>query len=112
VSNEAVQMMLMGDAFEHADVGVMVWNAERRYVAVNQAACRLLGVTREELLDQPMGSVNRSPEAQEAIGRILEEAPARGSMAANGVDLEWLVFPTSLAGLEHVVGVMWEAGTV
>ena len=49
------QQTLLGDAAEHAEIGVMVWNEERRYVAVNTFACRLLGVSREELLGSQVG---------------------------------------------------------
>ena len=99
--------MLLGDAAEHADLGVLVWNADRRYVAANTRACELLGVTREQLLEQPVGSTNRSDEAQEAIAEVLRHVPSRGAMEVRGVELEWVVFPTALAGLEHVIGLMW-----
>jgi PAS domain S-box-containing protein len=107
--NEPVQMMLLGDAAEHAEAAIIVWNAERRYVAVNDKACELLGVTREELLDRPVGSTNRSPEAQSAIDAVLEHAPAKGTIAVQGAEVEWVVFPTTIAGLEHVVGIFWPA---
>ncbi len=106
--NEPVQMMLLGEAVEHASVGVVVWNAERRYVACNAKACALFGVSREQLLEQPVGANNRTTEAQEAIDSILGHAPSRGVTEVRGVDLEWVVFPTVLAGLQHVVGLMWE----
>ena len=33
-----------------SDAAVFVWDDDRNYVAVNQAACRLLGRTRDEIL--------------------------------------------------------------
>jgi PAS domain-containing protein len=111
-TNDAVQMMLLGDAAEHAEVGVLVWNAERRYVAANAKACALLGVERDQLLNQPVGATNRSAEAQQAIEAILRHVPARGRMPAGEVELEWLVFPTTLAGLDHVVGLFWDASSL
>jgi|tagenome__1003787_1003787.scaffolds.fasta_scaffold20583395_2 PAS domain-containing protein len=112
VANEAVQMMLLGDAAEHADVGVLVWNAERRYVACNRKACALLGVTRDQLLEKPVGATNRSAEAQEAIAALLAHVPAAGGTKLGETDLGWIVFPTTLAGLEHVIGIFWDASVL
>ena len=113
ISNEAVQMTLLGDAAEHAEVGVMVWNAERRYVAANRRACELVGTTRDALLAGHVGDTNRSPETQSVIDDILRRAPARGAMTiarpdGSSVEVEWLVFPTTLAGLPHIVGFLWD----
>ena len=107
--NEPVQMMLLGDAAEHADVAIIVWNEERRYVAANEKACELLGVTREELLDRPVGSTNRGPETQAAIEDILERTPSKGTITVRGAEHEWVVFRTTLAGLDHVIGLFWPA---
>ena len=49
-ANTLFQQTLLGDASEHAEIGVMVWNEERRYVAANDAACRMIGVSRSTLL--------------------------------------------------------------
>jgi PAS domain S-box-containing protein len=107
--NESVQIMLLGDAVEHADAGVLVWNAERRYVAVNTKACELLGVSREQLLDRPVGTTNQSEEAQSVIAQVLERAPAQGTTTVGDRELRWVVFPTKVAGLDHIVGFMWDA---
>ena len=106
--NEPVQMMLLGDAAEHAQVAIIVWNADRRYVAVNEKACELLGVSREELLERPVGTTNRSPEVAAAIDRILGHTPASGTVTLGGAELDWVVFETTIAGLEHVLGLFWE----
>ncbi|MGZ4290050.1 MAG: hypothetical protein ACXVQ3_05790 [Gaiellaceae bacterium] len=106
---DAVQTTLLGDAAAHAGLGILVWNAERRYVAANEKAAELVGTTRDRLLERPVGSTNRSAEAQETIDAILRHVPSRGSMRVGERDLEWVVFPTTLAGLEHVIGLFWEA---
>jgi PAS domain S-box-containing protein len=113
VPNEAVQTTLLGDAVEHAGVGVVVWNEDRRYVAVNPKACELFGTTREQLLAGAVGSTNRSPEAKTAIDAILAHVPAQGATPIRRADgtevmLEWLVFPTAIAGLDHIVGLCWD----
>ena len=113
LSNEAVQQTLLGDAAEHADVGILVWNEERRYVAANARACELVGVSREQLLAGRVGGTNRSPETGAVVDEILRHVPSRGGMTIDrpdgtSVDVEWVVFSTSLAGLPHVVGVFWD----
>jgi PAS domain S-box-containing protein len=115
--NEPVQMMLLGDAAEHAAVGIVVWNAERRYVAANPCACKLLGTTREALLDAPVGTMNRSEEAQAAIASLVANVPAQGTTPftrsdGSAIELAWIVFPSTIAGLEHIVGFMWDKTTL
>ena len=113
LEHEAVQQTLLGDASEHADVGVLVWNAERRYVAANPKACELVGATRAQLLAGRVGDNNRSSQTQGVVDAVVEKVPARGSMAierADGstVEVEWVTFPTTLAGLPHIIGLLWE----
>ena len=50
VSEPLIQSSLLGEAAEHAPFAILVSDEDGRYVAVNQAACTLLGYTREELL--------------------------------------------------------------
>ena len=50
VSEPLIQASLLGEAVEHGPAAVFVADEEGRYVAVNQAACALLGYSREELL--------------------------------------------------------------
>jgi len=108
-----VQQTLLGDAAEHAEVGVVVWNVERRYVAANPKACAMVGVTREQLLAGRVGDNNRSPETRQVVDGLVAEVPARGAMTVERSDggsteVEWVVFPTTLAGLPHIIGLMWE----
>ena len=50
VANPLIQATLLGEAVENGPVAVFVADENRRYVAVNQAACALVGYSREELL--------------------------------------------------------------
>jgi PAS domain-containing protein len=105
-----IQQTLLGDAAEHAEIGVMVWNEERRYVAVNVFACRILGVSREDLLGARVGDQNPTAAARDAIEASIEELPAFGrTPLPNGVTLDWITVASDVAGLPHIVGVMWEA---
>ena len=104
------QQTLLGDAAEHARIGIMVWNEERRYIAVNRCACEILGTTREELLGAQVGDHNRTDEARAAIETVLDELPAMGRIQLpNGTVVDWLTVASDVAGLPHIVGLMWEA---
>ena len=46
---EIRQQTLLGDAWERAEIGVVVFNDARRYLAVNAAYCALTGYSREEI---------------------------------------------------------------
>ncbi|MGH3003017.1 MAG: PAS domain-containing protein, partial [Gaiellaceae bacterium] len=48
---------LLGEAVECANTAVFVWNDDRRYVAVNEAACELVGLTRSELVGMRVGDL-------------------------------------------------------
>ncbi len=63
VSEPLIQASLLGDAIEHGPVAVFVADDQGRYVAVNQAACQLLGYSREELLTLRATDVARYEEA-------------------------------------------------
>ena len=104
------QQTLLGDAAEHAEIGIMVWNEERRYVAVNRFACQMLGVTREELLGSQVGDQNPTAAARERSRRRSRSCPppvARRSRTASSVD--WMTMASDVAGLPHILGLMWEA---
>ena len=63
VSEPLIQASLLGEAIENGPVAVLVADEHGRYVAVNQAACVLLGYSREELLTMGLTDVARYAEA-------------------------------------------------
>ena len=72
VSEPLIQASLLGEAAEHAPFAVLVADEEGRYVAVNQAACLMLGYSREELLRLGMRDVARYAEAAGEFALGLE----------------------------------------
>lgn len=50
VSEPLIQSSLLGEAVENAPFAILVSDEDGGYIAVNRAACTLLGYTREELL--------------------------------------------------------------
>jgi PAS domain S-box-containing protein len=65
VSEPLIQASLLGEAIENGPVAVFVADEYAKYVAVNQAACVMLGYTREELLGLRVTDVARYGEASE-----------------------------------------------
>jgi PAS domain S-box-containing protein len=59
VSEPLIQTSLLGEAIENGPAAVFVADEHGRYVAVNQAACSLLGYTRAELLGLGVSDVAR-----------------------------------------------------
>jgi|SRR5689334_11333194 hypothetical protein len=104
-----LQQTLLGDAAEHAEIGVVVWNEEMRYVAVNEWVASRLASSREEILGSRVGDHNQTDGARSAIESILQRVPARGRTQIGEGLVEWIVVETRLAGLPHFFGVMWPA---
>lgn len=65
VSEPLIQASLLGEAIENGPTAVFVADEHGKYVAVNQAACSMLGYTREELLELRVVDVARYGEAGE-----------------------------------------------
>jgi PAS domain S-box-containing protein len=110
-----VQLALLGEAVSAATgVAVFVWDDDRTYVAVNDAACKLVGLSREELLTMRVGDL--SPDrAEPQFDEVQRHDVSTGTstfMRRDGttVALEWLTFRTSLAGLPYMASVCWQTG--
>lgn len=104
-----LQRALLGEAIDCAEqLAVFVWNEERNYVAVSEAACRLVGLDREELIGTPVGTLTGG-----GVDERLDELRAgvtsgvltftRGDGEA--VELDWTTLPTRVAGLPYWVSI-------
>jgi len=112
LSNPDIQAQLIAEALLSANVGFLVWDEDRRYVAVNDCACRLLGTTREELLGRTVGQQTEDGEAvvetavrkQNLSGRLtVEKLDGSGP-----VELSYTTFATRTAGMPFMASVIWE----
>ena len=97
------------------DVAVFVWDEDRHYVAVNQAACTLTGLSREELIGMPVGDMTADG-ASPVIERTQRAPLLRGSSSftrrdGEQVDLEWLTVHTRISHLPFMVSICWRAGS-
>src|SRR5207245_10731039 len=79
VSEPLIQASLLGEAIEHGPVAVFVADEHGNYVAVNQAACTMLGYTREELLALQVLDVARYSDAPAEWSELLEAGTRAGT---------------------------------
>lgn len=98
-----IQAQLLVEALRSAKVGFLVWDEDRRYIAANDAACKILGTTLTELLGQEVGGHTADVEP------LLDEA-LRGGLAHGVAEVErfdgtgklkvfYATFTTTSAGL-------------
>jgi PAS domain S-box-containing protein len=114
-SQRIVHRSLLGEAVEELrEVAVFVWDEHRHYVAVNDAACALTGLSRGELIGMPVG--DRSPgRATETIAAAQQTPLLRGTATfthADGkiVEIEYLTVHTRIANLPFMVSMCWPVG--
>jgi len=107
---EVAQLALLGEAVEHVqDVAVFVWDEDRNYVAVNQAACRMLGKRRDELLGMRVGDMTEN-RASPLFEEVQHGAPIHsGVMESPAGRLHYLTCRTRVAGLPYMISVCWRA---
>ena len=109
-------MTLLGEAVEHAPVGIYVFDDEGRYVAVNVYACELLGYAREELLELRIGELAVSKhDAMREYQRVMGGEEADGMTRARRkdgsvVDLRFRARETTIAGMRFYIGIAWRDG--
>ena len=107
-----VQATLLAEAIQTAEVGFLVWDDDRHYIAANAAACALLGCTLEQLLGSEVGS--RTVGGEELVERVVRGHGGRGRVVFERFDggqaeLEYLTFSTRTAGLPYMASVIWRA---
>jgi PAS domain S-box-containing protein len=107
-----LQRALLGEAMDCADgTAVFVWNEERKYVAVNEQACRLVGLSREELVGMPVGEL--SPDNASAdIARTRDAQIVRSSSSftrrdGTKIPIDWVTMRTRVARLPYLVSLVW-----
>ena len=107
---EVAQLALLGEAVECLqDASVFVWDEDRNYVATNQAACELLGKTRDEILRMKVGDMteNRASPLFEEVQ--YGSAIHTGVMESPAGRLNYLTCRTRVAGLPYMISVCWRA---
>lgn len=112
-SEPLLQATLLGEAVEHAPVGVFVFDEEGRYVAVNPFACEELGYTREELLEMRLGDLAVSRREamktyESALGDGIAEATTRARRKdGTEIVLHFRARATKIAGITFYIAIAW-----
>ena len=110
-----LQLTLLGEAVQRADgAAVFVWDEDRNYVAVNDAACDLVGLTCDELLTMRVGDL--TPDRAEPHFNAAQREPRLSGRSridrrdGTSVEVEWVSFHTHVAALPYMVSVVWPVG--
>jgi PAS domain-containing protein len=113
LSNADIQAQLIADALLSANVGFLVWDDDRRYIAVNDCACRILGTTREELLGRIVG--RQTEDGETVVAEAVRKQHVTGRLTVEKLDgsgpveLEYTTFATKTAGMPFMASVIWES---
>jgi PAS domain S-box-containing protein len=112
VAEPLVQAGLLGEAIDRAPDAVLVADESMRYLAVNQAACRLLGYTREELLALRMTDIATYPGASDDYDEMMAQRGKTGTALLRRKDGEQIAMcyrahETKLAGMTVYVAILW-----
>jgi PAS domain S-box-containing protein len=109
-----IQARLLSEAMLGARVGFLVWDDDRRYIAVNDAACEILGATREEILGHQVGG--HSVDAEEQLREALRTGFSTGRVRVNRFDgsgeieVLYITFATKTAGMPFMGTVIARVG--
>jgi PAS domain-containing protein len=106
---DVTQLALLGEAADCLeDVGVFVWDEDRNYVAVNQAACDLVGRTRAELLGAKVGELSASS-IDDVFAEVQRRGVHTGTMQGPTGPIHYVTSKTRVAGLPYLVSHCWRA---
>ena len=113
---ELLQQALLGEAAEFVEgLALFVWNDERRYVAVNQEACRLVGLSRQELIGMPVGDLSPDGAAEEMrlvrSGTVTDGTSSFTRRDGVVVELSWTTTHTRVAGLPYMISICRRAAS-
>ena len=111
--DEITKLTLLGDVWERADVGAVVINDARRYLAANAAYCALTGYSREEITGLRAGHNLLLEEMGQAefIDRVTEHRSVGRTVIVHkdGTTLPvfYVLIPSQLSELPCYIGLVW-----
>jgi PAS domain S-box-containing protein len=110
VAEPLIQASLLGEAIEHGPVAVFVADEHGKYVAVNRAACLMLGYSREELLGLRVADVARYSEAGLEWSELRQAGTRVGTSSltrkdGTSVEFSYVAGSTTVAGMPVFVSV-------
>jgi PAS domain S-box-containing protein len=115
-AHQLLQQALLGEAIDYVDgVAVFVWNEERHYVAVNQEACRLVGLDRAALIGMAVGDLSPDGAATDLrrvqAGTVTDGTSSFTRPDGEVVAIQWTTVHTKIAGLPYMLSICRRAGS-
>jgi PAS domain S-box-containing protein len=110
---EIAHVTLLGDAWENAATGAVVFNDARQYLAANAAYCALTGYSRDEIIDLRVGHNLLLEEIDQAefIRRITDHRQLGQAVIrrkdGTPLPVSYMVIPTEVSGRACYVGLVW-----
>lgn len=110
-SEALLQDVLLGEAVAHGGYVVLVADENMRYLAASDAACALLGYTRDELLELSVPDVVVESNAARLYAEFKRDREQRGTITLrrkNGdtVEAEYHARETEIGGMPYYVSVI------
>ena len=111
-AKELVQRYLVGEAVAEGSYLVLVADEHMQFAAVSDAACELLGYTRDEFLKLSVPDIVVEPEAPQLFAEFITEGEQRGQITLrckNGKTTTMLydAHETTMANLPYYVSVLF-----
>ena len=114
-SRRLIQQTLLGEAWDHAEEAVIVFDDDRNILAYNAAYCRLIGYTDDQLAGLARGgSLVIDAQSFSTFEQLLDaDLPATGSAAlrrGDGTEIAvgYRLLRTTAANMPCFLGVVWE----
>ena len=100
--DDLIQTSLLGEAIEHAPIGVFVADENMRYIAVNRAGSAMLGYERDELLGLLVTELSPLPDAPERYREMVKAGKLSGVTRAirkdgSEIEVEFWSYTTQVA---------------
>ena len=111
-----IHQTLLGDAWEHAAVAAAIFADDGRYIACNQAFCRLTGYRRSEITDLRVG-VDLAVETRKntkLFREVTTEQRTSGTAGLKRKDgtaltVNFWAIETKVANLPYFIVLCWDA---
>jgi PAS domain-containing protein len=97
---QLAQIALLGEAADNlTGVAIFVWDEDRNYVAVNDAACELIGRARSE--------IRASPHFENVQHGSMHTGSLEIQRTDGAVAVDWMTCHTKVAGLPYMLSLVW-----
>lgn len=112
--DELTQLTLLGDVWDRADVGAVVINDARRYLAANPAYYALTGYSREEIADLRAGHNLLVDEMSQAdfIDLVTERRSLGQAVIRHKdgtpVSVFYVLIPSQVSELPCYIALLWQ----